>query len=153
MVEKSAEHQMGVMEDRMLRYEKLKTEDQPEVGDYCLVTYPVRPPSKLSARFLGPYVIMAIDGSQADCQHLSTMKIKRFPITRLRRFRTGDDGEVRDDLADIAGRDVGEYKIEVLLDHKINKRTKEVKFLVKWAAEDDDTTWEDSEALMDSLFP
>ena len=57
-----------------------------QVGGYVLVSYPVRPPSKLSCRWGGPYLLVSRDKNACLVRDLTSDKEKEVDASRLKKF-------------------------------------------------------------------
>lgn len=54
-----------------------------EIGEYVLVTYPVRPPSKLSPVYRGPLIIVEkVHNNIFKCQDIISNKVLEFNVDR-----------------------------------------------------------------------
>jgi hypothetical protein len=111
-----------------------------EVGDLVLVSYPDRPPNKLSSKWRGPVSIVDISGNTYSLQDLRTLAIFRADISRLKLFHQ----DARFDNLDLAARDEDELVVEKIVDHTGSPRMKsQMQFRVRWAGfEPDEDTWE-----------
>ncbi len=119
-----------------------------EEGDHVLVSYPDRPPSKLTPRWKGPMVIVrAVQGSQYDCQDLVSHKIVTLPISRLKPFKL----DLTKDPADIAARDTQEWTVESIVDHVSGPKRRDWRFRVRWLgfepSQDSWMTYEEAKEL------
>ena len=63
------------------------------IGDYVLLSYPVRPPSKLHARWAGPYELMKREGNNLSLRDLTGGSDKEVDVSRVKRFLTDDLGD------------------------------------------------------------
>jgi hypothetical protein len=62
---------------------------RPTAGEYVLASYVTKAPSKQSARWQGPYVVVREDLAHIDsflCQDLNSQECYSFHLTRLRPF-------------------------------------------------------------------
>lgn len=122
------------------------------VGQFVMITYPERPPDKLSAKIRRPYMIATIDKNMVTVQSLQNDKIYTLHVSRLRPWK---QAEGVDPSEKAAASDPKEYFVEAVLDHHLipkgirqreNKKTlrpNHYRFRVRWlgyASEDD--TWE-----------
>lgn len=107
------------------------------VGNYVLLSYLVRPPSKLSARWAGPYRIVTKNGNNVLLEDLTGGPSKTVDVSRLKHFIVGKDVDVRA----VAAADLGEVEVQVILSHRGTARDrKNLEFEVQWL--DGDVTWE-----------
>ena len=118
----------------------VRAADTLELGQYVLLRYPVRAPSKLNSRLAGPFVLFnrvgrlctihgLIDGNEAH----------EVDIERLVAFtHVGSES----DAAKVAGQDLGEKQVRAVLGHRGNVKGKrgELEFRIEWF--DSDITWE-----------
>ena len=84
------------------------------VGTYALMSYVARPPSKLSARWAGPYRIIARQGISAELQDLTGGKNKTVDVSRLKPFFAARGL----DIQAVAGADLGEAQVNAVLAHR-----------------------------------
>ena len=111
-------------------------------GDYVLVSYLVRPPSKLHARWAGPFQVESVQGNSYSLKDLTGGKPKVVDISRLKFFYVPEGVDVKA----IAAADLGESEVAKILSHKGNARNrKELQFEVEWS--DGDITWESWESV------
>ena len=115
------------------------------VGEYVLLSYPECAPSKLSPKWRGPLIVVAVDGNNYDIQDLCTLRVERFDISRLKLFRTLHSQE---ELRELASRDRDEHVVEFIVDHAYSgspgKRHVKSKydFRVRWLGYGDaDDVW------------
>jgi hypothetical protein len=112
------------------------------VGTYALMSYVARPPSKLSARWAGPYRIIARQGNSAELQDLTGGKNKTVDVSRLKPFFAVHGL----DIHAVAGADLGEAKVDAVLAHRGNARKRgTLEFQVQWS--DGDVTWQPWESV------
>jgi hypothetical protein len=91
----------------------------------------VRPPSKLSARWVGPFRIVARDANVATLQDqdLTGGPQKKVDLSRLKRFllAPGVDPQAVD------AADMGEVQVESVVDHRGSSRKRSsLEFKVQW---------------------
>jgi hypothetical protein len=113
-----------------------------EVGALVLMSYLVRPPSKLSARWAGPFRIVAREANSATLQDLTGGPQKKVDLSRLKLFLVapGVDPQA------VAAADMGEAQVESVVDHRGSARKRAtLEFKVNWT--DGDVTWEPWEAV------
>ena len=80
LIKASQAHLRSVVADRLAA-----TLEHPtvfHVGDYVLLSYPERPPSKLSP------MVVAVNGNTYDLQDLCTLRVEQFDISRLKLFKS-----------------------------------------------------------------
>jgi hypothetical protein len=118
------------------------------VGDYVLVSYPERPPDKLTPKWRGPMLVVEIKNQTYLCQDLLTQKVLPFFIDRLQPYKS-DLGEEGIDSefptpATIAAVDRDAFVVDSIVDHKGNPKNKNsLLFRVRWAGyEPSEDTWE-----------
>ena len=105
-----------------------------------LVSYTNRPPSKLTARWRGPLLVIAKEGNTYDCQDLCTLRIQHMDISRLKLFQTGISKE---EMKELAARDSDEFVVESIVDHRSkgfgNKKLlkSDLEFKVRWLGYDE----------------
>ena len=143
LIARSQRHQESVVSERLAKSPPNPTEY--EVGDYVLISYTNRPPSKLTARWRGPLLVIAKEGNTYDCQDLCTLRIQRMDISRLKLFQSGISVT---EMKELAARDSDEFVVEFIVDHR-NKGLGKKKFLksdlefkVRWLGYDEcDDSW------------
>jgi hypothetical protein len=109
-----------------------KSPDNPttfEVGDYVLVNYPVKAPTKLHPAWRGPFIIMERNGNTYDCEDILTQQRSEFDVSRLKVY----NHDLVVDAEEVATWDEQTYLVESILAHRGSpkKRTK-MSFLVRW---------------------
>ena len=122
----AAEHQQKVIDDYLA-----KTPDGPtefKEGDYVLVTYPDRPPTKLHPKWKGPMIVVGRRDAVYECQDVSTLRVSSFHVSRLKLFNM-DQTEV-EDVVGIAAVDVAEYVVDSIVDHR--QTAAGLQFRVRW---------------------
>ena len=107
------------------------------IGDYALLSYLVRPLSKLHARWAGPYEVMKREGNNLSLRDLTSGPDKEVDVSCVKRFLTDDLGDPKA----LAAADLGESEVVRIIEHRgsIRKRS-EMEFRVEWT--DGDITWE-----------
>jgi hypothetical protein len=138
-LEDEAEHR----ENRILSVGK-SDKNTFSVGDYVLLSYPNRPPSKLSSLYRGPMIIESRE--REDLFHvLDLVSNKVYPVhvSRLKKLVV-PAGFTREQLKDLALNDHQEFKVDHIVDHRGDPRRKAgMEFLVRWLGyEPEDDTWE-----------
>jgi hypothetical protein len=120
------------------------------VGDYVLVTYPTRPPHKLSPIYRGPFTVVEVLGDNiVRVSDFNSAKTFVFHVDRLRLFKCADT-VMPDELAELSAADADEFTVEDILDHRRapsappRKRGRTtLEFLVRWLGYDPSSdTWE-----------
>ena len=123
----SQRHQDGVIKQYLANSPPEPTEF--ESGDYVLVSYPTRPPSKLHGKWRGPYAVVEKTNNQYKCQDLCSNRVLEFDVTRLKKWTT----DVSVDNMQVAASDDGKYLVEAIIDHRGNRRRKSaLRFRVRW---------------------
>ena len=108
-----------------------------EVGGYVLMSYLVRPPSKLAARWAGPFRIVGKDGNNVHLEDLTGGPEKTVDVSRLKHFIVAPDVDVQS----VAAADLGEAQVQAVLGHRGTSRNrKDLQFHIQWT--DGDETWE-----------
>ena len=108
-----------------------------KVGSYVLVSYLVRPPSKLHCRWSGPFQVMSRVRNNVIIRDLTNDARQEYDVSRLRVFlvATGVDPKA------VATADLGEAEVDSILDHRGSARQRaSLEFLVRWS--DGEETWE-----------
>ena len=119
--------------------------DRFHIGDYVLVTYPSRSPSKLSPVYKGPLKIA--EKKREDLfVVVDIANNKKYPVhvSRLRKYEVGDSSH--EDLIQVAANNMGESLIEKIVDHRYSpgkrKTVKNLEFRVRWSGcEEDEDEW------------
>ena len=108
-----------------------------EVGSFVLMSYMVRPPSKLAARWAGPFKITSRKANSVELEDLTGGPSKTVDVSRLKPFLVAPGVDVKA----IAAADLGEASVDAILAHKGNARKRSsLVFQVQWS--DGDVTWE-----------
>ena len=108
-----------------------------KVGSFVLMSYLVRPPPKLSARWAGPYRIVSRRANSFELEDLTGGPSKTVDVSRLKPFIVSTGVDVKA----VAAADLGEALVDSILAHKGNGRKREsLEFQVQWS--DGDVTWE-----------
>eukprot|EP00762_Andalucia_godoyi_P007957 ANDGO_01279.mRNA.1 Retrovirus-related Pol polyprotein from transposon 412 len=106
-------------------------------GDYVLVKYPERAPSKISPKWKGPLVVTGSHGNVYACEDLLTGKIREYHVSRLKRFLA----DQVDNPVAVAVTDGEEWEVQEIVEHR-GKGKKNIEFRIRWkgfGSEDD--TW------------
>ena len=108
-----------------------------EVGGYVLLSYLVRPPSKLSARWAGPYRISTRNGNNVVLEDLTGGPGKTVDVSRLKHFTVAPGVDVQA----VAAADLGEAQVQTVIAHRGTARNRgALEFQIQWG--DGDVTWE-----------
>ncbi|KPA73067.1 hypothetical protein ABB37_10147 [Leptomonas pyrrhocoris] len=136
LIAASQDHQDKVIEERLSQSAENPTEYA--AGDYVVVSYPDRPPSKLAPRWRGPLIIADRVGSDMyQCQDLVTHRFTDFHVSRLKKYNM----DMTPNPVEVAQVDNDEWKVEQIVDHK-GLTKKAVRFRVRWEGfEPTDDTW------------
>lgn len=132
-------------QDSVIRKYLASSPDNPDsfqVGDLVVVSYPERPPSKISVRWKGPYAIVAARSRTYSCQDPVTLRVSDYDIERLRLWKSSDSTMPLDE---VRLRDDCTYVVEAILAHRGDARQpSSLYFLVKWKNFDEeaDNNWE-----------
>ena len=144
VAEASRSHQSQSWDSRRLK--NSKTPRQFAVGDFVLVNYPSRPPSKLSPRWRGPYRVVERKNNTYTVIDLVSQQITYFDASRIIPWHDRSDpmsDSATNTRYDAALRDNDEYVVEKIVDHHGNpSRPASLDFRVRWlgyAPEED--TW------------
>jgi hypothetical protein len=113
-----------------------------EVGELVLVSYPDRPPDKLTSPWRGPLVVQRVENQTYFCQDLVTLHVAPFFVDRLKRFTS--TSEMQYDPQSLAALDRDERVVEAIVGHKGNPNNrKDMTFLTRWKGEEPaEDTWE-----------
>jgi hypothetical protein len=103
------------------------------VGDYILLTYPSRPPSKLASLYRGPFIVTDHDHDMLyTVLDLISNKHLTVHARRLIPFDVAPD-VMPNDLVAMAAADQHEFLVEAIVDHKKQGGSKkEWLFRVRW---------------------
>ena len=128
---------------RVIKYD-VKRKHPVKVGDYVLLTYPSRPPSKLDPVLRGPYIVLEKERDDiVTIRSLLSSTISTVHVDRLRLFHVPSN-VLPQDLLTWASADSDEFIVEEILDHRGNIQKKaSIEFLVRWAGYGpEDNSWE-----------
>ena len=113
-----------------------------KVGSLVLVSYLVRPPTKLHCRWGGPYEVVSRERNNVIVQDLTSDARHEYDVSRLRLFLVADGV----DAPTLAAADLGEAEVLKILRHEgTAKDRKSMRFEVEWS--DVDVTWEPWDAV------
>lgn len=117
-----------------------------EVGDFILMSYPNRPPSKLSAKYRGP--LLVTEKYREDMYQVRDLITSRVYDTHVSSMFawTGVPGETASDVLKVAALDTDEYVVEAIIDHRFlpgkSRGKTNMEFRVKWLGySDEDEEW------------
>jgi hypothetical protein len=141
LLDETSEHVIREQEKLRATYEGVAPTDF-MVGDLVLLSYLVRPPSKLSARWAGPFRIRERKANTAILEDMTGGAQKSVDISRLKLFLLGPGV----DPQAVAAADMGEVQVDMVLAHRgsVRKRST-LEFQVQWS--DGDVTWEPWESV------
>ena len=135
-----------------------KTVTEFRAGSYVLVAYPdkglgKRPPNKLMTQWRGPMLVVSSRGSEYVVEDLSTHRTTTVHASRLKPFRYD---ATRVDPKDIAAKDINEFYVESILDHRPKGQKRPLKgslsFQVRWAGYDEShDSWEPWALMRDNI--
>jgi hypothetical protein len=110
------------------------------IGDYVLLSYPSRPPNKISPIYRGPLVIVDKDNDIYTCSDLITNKNIRIHADRLRLFVVPSTF-IHSDILALAAADKDEFVVDSIISHTGTSK-RNFKFQVRWLGyEPDEDTW------------
>ena len=124
LVQQSRDHQDRVIAEYLSKSPAHPTEF--EVGQLVLVSYPDRPPSKLSPRWQGPMAVVSREGVRYDVQDLLDMSIKSVHVSRLKAYVA----DQTDDPRAVAAADTSEYLVDAIIAHRGDPP--DLLFRVRW---------------------
>jgi len=122
-----------------------------DVGDYVLLSYPSRPPTKLAGLYRGPMMVhKKIRKDIYEVLDLITNKVSQVHHSRLHALVVPPDA-TPDDLLVMAGIDRDEFVVEAIIDHRGDpKKKKDIEFRIRWKGyEPADDTWEEYATVKD----
>jgi hypothetical protein len=115
-----------------------------QVGDYVLLTYPSRPPTKLAGLYRGPMTVhKKMRNDIYEVLDLISNKIFQVHINRLHKLLLSPES-TPEEMLRIAGVDMNEHLVEAIVAHRGNvKKRNKLEFLVRWVGlEPSEATWE-----------
>lgn len=109
-----------------------------------LMSYPNRPPSKLSPVWRGPLIVRGVSGDSYTLEDVNSKKLVRCHLSRLKQY----DNSLDKDPRTIAAMDTDELVVEAIVDHR--KTRKGLEFRVRWLGyEPSEDTWEPYSVVKD----
>jgi len=122
-----------------------------KVGDYVLLSYPSRPPTKLAGLYRGPLIIhRQLHPDIYEVLDLITDRIYEVHVSRMHLLTVSSSVD-RMDVLRLAGLDHHELVVDSIVDHRGNpRRRNRMEFLVRWKGfEPADDTWESYQVVKD----
>jgi len=127
-------------------------------NSYVVISYPNRPPDKLSSKYRGPFLLkgpVTTGKKTSDAyivEDLTTGKPLVFSADRIFEYFHAADGSGLTPLQ-VAARDQGEYVIDYISAHTGTiKKKRDMEFKVHWLGyEDDEATWEPFSHVKDTI--
>ena len=104
-------------------------------GDYVLVSYPTRRPSKLSAKYRGPMIVVERSRNKYKCIDVLSNVVSEYDVSRLFLFRDTSvlDLPIKDVARDLNLNDREEFEIEAIVDHLgSHKDKRNLQFRIRW---------------------
>lgn len=99
------------------------------VGDYVLVSYAERAPTKLHPPWRGPKIIVAVRGNTYDCEDILTLERSEFDVSRLKLYK--HDSAIA--AEEIATWDEQTFLVDEILAHRGSpKKRTQMQFKVRW---------------------
>jgi hypothetical protein len=119
------------------------------VGELVLVSYPDRPPDKLTANWRGPLVVQSVENQTYFCQDLITLHVSPFFVDRLKRFTTSE--EMVYDPQALAALDKDELVVDAIVGHTGSPHNrKDMTFRVRWKGDEvAEDSWEPWQSMKD----
>ena len=104
-----------------------------EIGDYVLVTYPVRPPDKLTPIYRGPLIVVEkVSDDVYKCRDIISNKILTFHVDRLREFKVSPS-VLPYELIEWAAIDKDEFLVEGIIEHRGSGKSGDpLEFRIRW---------------------
>ena len=120
-------------------------------GSFVIATYPNRPPSKLSSKLRGPFLVQDFNNDQYFVKDLTSGKILTFYADRLRQYHHSQQSSLQP--LEVAARDRGEYIIDKIIDHSgTPSRKYTMDFLVRWLGFDEsEDLWVPYKSVKDTI--
>jgi hypothetical protein len=120
-----------------------------DIGAYVLVAYESAPPTRLHTRWRGPLKILSRKKSEYVLLNLVTGKEKTYHVKNMRLFHFDP---LKVDPLDIARRDLHEFFVDRILDHKGDfRKVSTLTFEVRWLNYSSDyDSWEPWKNLRNS---
>ena len=107
---------------------------------YCptvLLSYNTQPPSKLSARWAGPFRVVSRKANKVVLEDLTGGKSRSVDVSRLKPFLVGSGV----DPPKLAAADLGEAGVDAVLAHRGDARKRAtLEFQIQWT--DGEVTWQ-----------
>ena len=109
------------------------------VGSQVLVSYPNRPPTKLSTKFFGPCIVNSVSGNRYQLKDILNNTTFDVSVDRLQPYYH----DPTKSATEVATWDSQEFFVEKILDHRLGKTKTRHEFLIKWLGYSSDyCTWE-----------
>ena len=106
-------------------------------GSYVLLSYNTQPPSKLSARWAGPFRVVSRKANKVVLEDLTGGKSRSVDVSRLKPFLVGSGV----DPPKLAAADLGEAGVDAVLAHRGDARKRAtLEFQIQWT--DGEVTWQ-----------
>lgn len=130
IIESTKKRQQDFIRHRIEQSPKEPTKFQE--GDFVLVDYIARPPSKTMCPWRGPMAVMGNKDNIYYCQDLQTNKITAYDISRLKKFYLDDEPNSITPMQ-LSALDEDLKFVEEIIDHDGSpKKRTQMQFLVKW---------------------
>lgn len=126
IVDAARQHQQSVIDAYLAKSPEGPTEFA--AGDYVLVSYPDRPPSKLHPRWRGPMLVVDRADTVYQVQDMNTLKVSPVHVSRLKSF----NDDQTDDYVAAAAVDAAEYVVDAIVDHRQGPTVADQRFRVRW---------------------
>jgi hypothetical protein len=138
LIKQSAAHQEEVVRGYLAHNPAEPTEFA--VGDFVLVSYPERAPTKLHPRWFGPVKVIKREGHRYVCEDLRTKLPREYNVERLKKYVPDP---ARENLA-VAAVDLEEFVVDSIVAHQGSpKKKSKMMFLVRWQGYGPEAdTWE-----------